>query len=351
MVIKPAGLKRLVREILIHSGASQPNAECVADHLVSANLSGIDTHGVWHVPIYVNSIRVGELMPAATPELSFETATAILVKGNWTFGQVAARYAMERVIAKVKQSGIAVASLVQAHHIGRLGDYVEMAAAEGMISIVVAGGFGVENPAAVPYGGRQRFFGTNPFAAGFPAGQEPRIMFDFATTASSGVKLQAAKKKGETVPLGWIVDKEGIPTRDPNAFFDGGAQVPFGEHKGYAFMVASEVLGRVFSGGDAFAESNCGGTNFRHQGATMIVIKANLFQPMEKYADRVDELQRQVRAVAPAPGFEQVLVPGDPERHTRAVRQRDGVPVPEPLWDEISDLARSLGLQLGDFDS
>jgi LDH2 family malate/lactate/ureidoglycolate dehydrogenase len=251
---------------------------------------------------------------------------------------------MEVAMSKAQEHGMAVVGLVQCHHIGRLGHFVEMAAAKGMISMVWAGGYSEEVPVAAPYGGRKRVLHTNPIAMGFPAGQEPTMMFDYATTALSGVKVVNAQRRGQQVPPGCIVDKDGNPTTDPNDFFNGGAYVAFGGYKGYALMMAAEFLGRIFVGSDDFVEAGRAGPTLRHQGVTMIVLKADLFVPFAEYAEWADEMERRVRAVPPAPGFEEVLVPGDPEVRTREARQRDGIPIADDVWKSITELAASLGL-------
>ena len=327
------------------AGADERNADGVAEHLVSACLSGVDTHGLWPLPNYVKAIGAQELMPTAWPEIVSETATSALVTGNWTFGQVAARYAMEVGIEKARTSDVAVVGLVQTHHIGRLGHYVEMAASEGMISQVWAGGFSEEGPAAAPYGGRERVLHTNPIAMGFPSGEEPRMMFDYATSAISGVKIVHAQERQQQLPPDSIIDKEGKPTTDPNDFFEGGAHVPFGRHKGYALMMAAEVLGRIVPGSDAFAAADRGGPVFRHHGVGMIIFKADVFQAMADYGRRADDLLRRVRAVEPAPGFAEVLVPGDPEARTRAIREVDGIPVADDIWESLMEVCESLGLE------
>jgi LDH2 family malate/lactate/ureidoglycolate dehydrogenase len=345
MVVKSADeLHQFTRDILMSAGADERNADTVAEHLVLSHLSGVDTHGVWHVPLYLKGIREGYIVPTACPEILKETPSSALVGGNWTFGHVVAEFAMEVAIQKAQDQGIAVVAHVQTNHIGRVGHYVEMAAAERMISMVWTGGFGVEQPATVPYGGRERVLHTNPVAMGFPAGEESPMMFDYATTALSGVKVVNAYRRKQELPPGCIVDKAGNPTTDPKGFFEGGGHLPFGEHKGYALMMATEFLGRIFSGADIFADPEHGGPVLRHQGVTMIVLRADLFQPWQEYAQRADEMERRVRAIPPAPGFREVLVPGDPEVRTRAIREREGIPVADDIWQQLTDLAKSLGV-------
>ena len=339
-------LQALVKEVLLAAGADERNAEAVAEHLVSANLCGVDTHGVWHLSGYVEGIKSGVIVPTAWPNIVKETATSALVTGNWTFGQVTAKYAMEVAIEKAGEHNAAVVGLLQAHHIGRLGHYVEMAAAKGMISMVWAGGYGEESPASFPHGGRARVLHTNPIAMGFPAGENSPMMFDYATTALSGVKVINAQRRSESLPPGCIADKQGNPSTDPKDFLEGGGHLPFGGHKGYGLMMAAEFLGRIHTGADAFVEEERGGPIFRHQGVSMIVLKADLFQPIEDYSRRAAEMQTRVRSVPPAPGVKEVLAPGDPESRTRAARRRDGIPIADDIWQSVTEVAAAVKVKV-----
>jgi hydroxycarboxylate dehydrogenase B len=345
IVITPHELAGLVSAILVAAGASRSNADCVANHLVSANLCGVDTHGVWHLPGYVSAVQSGEIVPDAIPEVKVDCALSALVTGHWTFGQVAAKYAMEIALEKALQHSMSVVSLIQSHHIGRLGEYAEMAVAKGVIAMIFGGGYAEENPVAAPYGGMRRTLSTNPIAMGFPAGDGDRIVFDFATTAASGVKVANAKKYGKPLPPAWIVDKAGNPSTNAADFFDGGAYLPFGGHKGYALMVGAEFLGRIFTGSDTYTEKGRGGSYMSHQGATMVLFRADLFQSREDCNVRANELLRRIRSVPPAPGFTEVMAPGDPEQRTRTARERDGIPLPEELWKELVSLAWSFEIE------
>ncbi len=347
MVTKQAEeLRQIVLDILSAAGTTDENASDVAEHLVIADMSGVVTHGVTQLPGYIDAIRADELLPRARPETLKELDGGALVTGNWTFGQVAAKYAAELGIKKAGATGVALVSIVQSHHIGRLGHYVEMAASEGMISLVCAGGFGAIDPQTVPYGGRTRVLHTNPIAMGFPVADAPPMMFDFATTSLSGVKVVNAQLRGETLPPGAIVDAAGNPTTDPQAFFDGGAHLPFGAHKGYALMMAAEFLGRVFSGSDDYAEEARGGDIMRHQGVTMLFAQADLFRDMDRYLGNAAELVGQVHAAEPAPGFTEVLAPGDLEARTRVQREREGIPLHDDVWQSLLDAAASLGVAI-----
>ena len=345
MVVKTAAeLDDFIRKVLTTAGADERNAGRVAEALVSSSLCGVDTHGILHLPGYVEQIQTGVIVPTAWPEILQEDATSARVGGNWTFGHVTAKYGMEVAIQKASTHNVAVVSIVQVNHIGRLGEYAEMAAAKGMFSMVWAGGFGEERPVTVPYGGRQPILSTNPIGIGFPGGKGHPLIIDYATTAIAGSKVMVARDKGTPLPPGSVVDRNGNPTTDPAAY-DGGAHLPFGAHKGYALMLAVEFFGRILSGADAFAEENRGGPIFRHSGVTMVAVRADLFQPFADYAACAGEFTDRVRSVPPAPGFEEVLIPGDLEARRRETRKHDGIPIPPPLWQRLQDLADSLGLE------
>ncbi|MGI8549841.1 MAG: Ldh family oxidoreductase [Dehalococcoidia bacterium] len=335
-------LRELAQLLLVAAGATSDNAEQVATALVSANLAGVDSHGVWYLPRYVSAIREGHLVPDAVPSVIEQSGTTCLISGNWCFGQVAALFTLQRAIELARVSSIAIAGLVQTHHLGRLGQYSEIAAAQGMISMIFASGYAEEIPVAVPYGGRKAVLHTNPLAIGIPInGQDPLIL-DYATTATTSFKVNQASAEGEPLKPGMIVDKDGRPTINPSDYLEGGAHLPFGEHKGYALMVAIEVLGRVLTGAARFADPQRGGSTFRHQGTSFVVVSANAFQPMAGFVSDALDLRHRIHNVPPAPGFSEVLLPGDIESHHRAVRAREGIPIANHVWVTIQQLAISL---------
>ena len=214
-----------------------------------------------------------------------------------------------------------------------------------MISMVCLGGQGNKNPTAVPFGGRGKIMHTNPIAMGFPGGEDPPMFFDFATTTVAGVKVVNAHRRQQQLPPGCIVDQEGNPSIDPTAFFDGGSHLAFGGHKGYALMLAIDYLGRIFVGSDAFIDEQRGGQYDRYAGTFMVVFKADLFQSFAEYGGTADDMGRRVRAIPPAPGFDEVLVPGDLEERARQTRRRDGIPIEDDIWETIVQAAASVGIE------
>ena len=170
------------------------------------------------------------------------------------------------------------------------------------------------------------------------------MLLDFATTAAAGVKVVNARNRNEPVPEGWIANREGEPTTDPNDFFDGGGHLPFGGHKGWGVMLASELISQVLTGSQNYADERYAGEIMRYQATTMIVFRADLFQSLDDCLSRADEVLGRVRSIRPAKGFDRVMVPGDKEADTRARRVREGIPIPDDTWQSIVECAASLGI-------
>jgi len=171
-------------------------------------------------------------------------------------------------------------------------------------------------------------------------------MFDFATTWTSGVKVNNAYNRNQKLPHGYIVDKHGNPTDDPNAFFDDGGHAPFGAHKGYAIMMLVEYMGRILCGANAYADDQRGGETLRNEGATVIAIRADLFQPTSDYTALADEMGDRVRSVPPVESFEKVCMPGDPEAETRTNRRREGIPIEDDTWQTIVETGKLVGVDV-----
>lgn len=339
-------LYKLTYQILISAGADERNAKRVSEALLSANLSGVDTHGVFHLPRYIKEIDEQLLVPTAWPEIINENQNSALIKGNWTFGHVIAKFSMDLAISKASSHQIAVVSFMQSSHIGRLGEYAEMAARVNMISQIWASGYGVEQPVAVPFGGRDSILHTNPISIGIPGIGESHMIMDFATTTVAGSKLRIAHQRGEPAPDGSLVDDQGNPTTDPSTYPERARLTPFGAHKGYSLMLANEFIGRIFSGSDDYSENDRGGPIMRHQGVTMIVMKADLFQPIDEFQTKSNNLQKLVRSVNPASGFDSVKIPGDIENNSRKERKLNGIPIPDEQWESIKNLAERFEVEL-----
>jgi uncharacterized oxidoreductase len=337
-VLTPEHLRRVGLAIFTAAGTPDDLARLVVDHLVDAHLAGHDSHGFIQVPGYVRAIREGRLQPAARPTVLAETATTARIDGCWAFGQVSARYATEVAIGKAQASGLALVALVRCTHIGRLGEYVGLASARGVVALVTVAGPGGDIVA--PHGGRRGAFSTNPIAIGFPADQHLDLMVDFATSVIAGGKVMVAAARGETLPPGCLLDRDGNPTTDPADYFAGGALLPFGGHKGSALALVSALLGGVLTGAETIAD---GGDQ---AGTVILAIDAGVFRPLAEVRRSADRVLARIKAIPPANGFEEVLLPGEPEARARARRQREGIEVPETTWAEVRAAAASLGVGL-----
>jgi hydroxycarboxylate dehydrogenase B len=332
-------LRDVSRRVFEAAGTPTDLATDMANILVESNLSGHDSHGIIRIPYYVKQIKDGTLDPKARPEVIGETPGSALVDGKYAFGHVAAAFGTEVAIRKAKESKAVVVSIVRCNHIGRLGEWGSRAAAKDVIAIVTVGGGGGPGIAA-PFGGAARALSTNPISIGIPGGRVPDMLIDFATTSIAEGKVQVARAKGAQLPPGSIIDKAGNPSTNPNDLYDGGMLLPFGAHKGYCLAMVVELLGAAFSPGE---EHNNGG---RGGAAVIIAVDATTFRPLASYETSADEALTRVKAIPPAQGFTEVLLPGEPEQRSKAERLRDGIPVAEATWDAIVDTGKGLEISL-----
>ena len=343
--------QKITSALFMAAGATQANAERVAESLVDNNLAGHDSHGVIRIIQYLQAIEAGQLDPAGEPAVLHETPSSAMVDGKWTFGQVGAKIAMQKAIEMAKVQGIAISALVRAYHIGRLGEYSEMAHDVGMIAMVTVGGLGqgeVRTTGGVaPYGGARPALSTNPISFGFPAGSEPPVMSDFATSAVAAGKVKLARAKGEPLPPNCILDRDGKPSTDPEDYFNGGVLTTFGAHKGYALAVVVDILGQALTGADTCRNPEGKGSGaYMVAGSVFIAIDAGLFRPKEEYAATADAIIRRIKAIPPAVGFKEVLLPGEPEQRSKVQRLREGFGLPKKSWETIREQAARYNLNL-----
>ena len=338
-------LRQLITSIFAATGAPALTARTVADSLVEADLAGHDSHGVIRVSEYLGEIRKGTLKPQAQPTIVGTTATTLQVHGNRGFGVVVATWAMEQLLAK-GVGGIAAATITGCGHIGRAGVYPAMAAERGMIGLAFVNG-GARQPRVVPYGGTRPVFGTNPLAAAVPQGAQPPIVLDFSTAVVAAGKIRVVRDRGELLPEGWILDREGRPSRQPQDYYDGGMLLPAAEHKGYALGLLVEILGGLLTGAGtpALPESGYEVGN----GVLFIVVDIAAFRPLETFAAQVRDLVTVLHASAPEAGTGEVLLPGEPELRSRERRRVEGIPLAEATWHAILDAARTLDVTVEGF--
>lgn len=340
----------LGQALFVAAGASEANAKRVTASLVSASLAGHDSHGVIRFVQYVKAIEAGHVRGGGRPRIVKESDCSALVDGDWTFGQVGAELCMKTAIEKSKQQGVALCGLVRSYHIGRLGEYSEMACDAGVIGMVAMGGFGGKDgrfmSGVAPYGGARASFSTNPISFGLPAGEMPPVMVDFATSSIAGGKISLARAKGETLPPNCILDCHGNPTIDPEDYCAGGAMLPFGGHKGYGLAVVIEILGQALTGSRDYATENPDEGVYAPAGAVCIAVNPGIFRPAGTYARDVDATINRIKDTPPAPGFDEVLLPGEPEQRSRARKMAEGISIPDSSWEATWHLAIEYGIDI-----
>jgi uncharacterized oxidoreductase len=335
-------LRKFTRKVFEASGSPPADAAIVADHLVDANLLGVDSHGLIRIPQYVNEIRKGEIHPAAPVVVARETETTAAVDCGWNFGQVGAMRAMEVAVAKARQHHTACVVAQRCGHIGRLGAFTEFAARHGFLALGFCNS-PLHGHFVLPWGGREPRLATNPISFAFPAGSGDPIVADFSTASSPEGKIRVYRDRKKALPEGWIVDAEGKPSTDPASFYGPpmGAILPFGRESGYrgfALGLLVEVMGGALAGLNITVDQPGNGVGF-------IVIDASAFMPGEHFYELIEEMRRYVKSSKPAEGCEEVLMPGEPEARTSRERKQQGIPLDEATWEAILNSAHSLGVE------
>jgi len=338
-------LESLTRGILAAAGAPDAEAHVVAEGLVSANLTGHDSHGVIQLPVYVDRIRKGHIVPGAPTEIEGETPTTARVNGHWGFGFVVTRRAAELAIRKAKEQNIAAVTIYQQGHIGRLAPYPIMATREGLAAILFTDS-GRGPKSVVPFGGREARLGTNPVCIAVPSDEPTPVFIDMATCAVAGNKLLVAQTRRQQIPPGWLIDREGNPTTDPFAYSGGGALLPLGGgqgHKGYGLSFMGEVFSGILTtlgfGHDPRGRHN--------DGSFYVCWRIEAFMPLAEFRRQVSDFIRYVKTAPPAAGFREILHPGELEHRTEQQRRRDGIAVEEETWKAIEALLGEYGLPVG----
>ena len=330
--IEPQRLEDVARRMLAAAGAPDDIAACAARSLVESNLKGVDSHGVMQLPWYLDEIAKGNVTPAGRPVVENDTAGTALVRGNGGMGIYVLRHATDVAIAKARESHAASVGVIDCSHTGRIGWFAEAVAEAGMLGIVFGGGPHRIWSTAAPFGGAKPFFCTNPYAFGMPGGRFGPVVIDFATSTVADGKIAVYRAEGKRLPEGWIVDKNGNPTTDPEDFFNGGMHLPAAGHKGYGMALFAELMA------DAMLAH-------RHEYNWLVtVVDIGVFRAAADYAASAEELLQKVKDVPPAAGFDEVLLPGEPEARRAAARAASGVPIPDGVWTEIKEAAATVGV-------
>ncbi|MDB5618985.1 malate/lactate/ureidoglycolate dehydrogenase [Tardiphaga sp.] len=339
-----------VADVFVHADSSPEEARRIATYLTTANLTGHDSHGVIRVPVYVRWRNSGMIIPNQTIEVPVDTPSLAVVDGRFGYGQTVGPQAVKIGIEKCKATGLAAVSTRNSGHIGRIGDWAEMAAAEGLISIHFVNAAG--SVLVAPYGGVERRLSTAPYCVGIPRPGLPPVVLDFATSIVAEGKVLVASRGGKKLPEGALIDLDGTLSEDPAVLYGpheangprdhskgSGAIRAFGEHKGSGLALMCELLGGALTGNGA-TKPNRPFAN----GMFAIYVDPKRIDPANFFDGEVTRYIDYFKDTKPAAGVDSVLIPGDKEAMTRADRTKNGVPLPDETWSAIVQTAREVGV-------
>jgi uncharacterized oxidoreductase len=348
-VFQAAPLARAIEAIVAAGGSDAREARLVAQNLVTANLTGHDSHGIGMIPRYVESLKEGGLQPNRHPQVKFDGGALVALDGQAGYGQVIGLEATDIAIERAKAHGVCVMALANSHHLCRIGQWAEQAVAQGLVSISFVNV--ISRSIVAPFGGSDARFGTNPCTIGVPLAGQPPFILDMATSGVAQGKVRVAHNKGERLPPGLLLDDQGRPTLEARfgVIEPFGALTTFGLHKGYGLAVVCELLGGALSGGGTWH------TTDRSKKRVLNGMLSILIDPAKLGTAAIFEREARafidwVKQSPPAPGADRVRIAGDPERETRARREKDGIAVDANTWLEIHSAAAKLGLPAAKVD-
>ena len=336
-------LARAIGAIAAAGGSDAREARLVGENLVTANLTGHDSHGVGMMPRYVESLLEGGLVPNRHPVTKFDGGALVALDGQAGYGQVIGLEATEIAIARARQYGVSVMALANSHHLCRIGQWAEQAVAQGLVSLSFTNV--ISRSIVAPFGGTDARFGTNPVTIGVPLPDQPPFILDMATSGVAQGKVRVAYNKGQALPPGMLIDDHGRPTTDPRygVVDPFGALTTFGLHKGYGLAVVCELLGGALTGGGTWHTDDRSKRRVLN-GMLSILIDPQRLGTAPEFAREAAQFVEWVKKSPPAEGVERVLIAGDPERETKARRLVEGIPVDAVTWNEILAAGEKLGL-------
>lgn len=347
MIIDHGRLRTFANRIVAAGGSTPEEAAIVAEHLVEANLRGHDSHGVGMLVAYVRDFEAGTLKVNQKPEIVSDTGTISVWDAHAGYGQVVARQAVEWAIAAAKKHGVAVNGLRNAHHIGRVGTYGEIAARAGMVAlhfVNVASG----PPPVAPFRGREGRFLTNPVCIAIPgtASNEP-ILLDFATSRVALGKVRVAHNAGKPMLDGALLDHDGQPTTNPAVMYTEprGVVLPFGEHKGSGLALVCELLAGAIVGSASVSTSTPPERGIIN-GMLSIVIDPGRLSTRDSMLAEIDAMLAWVKSARPSDPDLPVLVAGEPEQIAKAERLANGIYVEEETWNQLTAIAERYQISL-----
>jgi len=332
-------LQEFTRSAFTKVGVKAAHAEIVAHHLVQANLRGVDSHGVARIPYYIRGIRLEEVNTNPKIRTVVDRKATALVDGDFALGQVVGKYATELAIKKAAEFGIGVVGVRRTSHVGMLAYYGMMIADRKMIGQV----FTNSPPFMAAWGGKKPILGTNPICITFPRNGRGSIVLDMATSESAAFKIMSAVSRGESIPEGWALDKNGNPTRNPSEALDG-ALLPFGGYKGYGLAVAVELFSSVLMGAEWSRKVKMA---FHTEGGQYVqALDVSHFRPFEEYLRDLEEVVNDIKTSGRGEAKDEIYLPGEKEAITSAERSVHGIPIDDNLKKELTKVSEELSIPL-----
>ena len=340
-VVDPQKLKASVSAIMQGEGVPKDEAEIVADSLVEADLTNLQSHGVQRVKFYTDSIEQGGTSAACHMKQITDSPSCAVLDAQGALGIIAAYRAMELAIQKAKNTGIGMVNVRNSNHCSCTAYYIRMAAAQNMLGIVSSNA----PKSMAPWGSREKFLGTNPLAVGAPTHRDP-VMIDMATSVVARGKIILADKKGEPIPEGWAIDVDGHPTTDAAKAL-AGCVLPFGGAKGSGIAMMIDIFCGVLSGAAYGSHIN---SPFTHPevpmntGHSMIAVDISKFQDPEEFLTKMDAYREEVKGLKKAAGVEEIYMPGEIECNNYRKNLQEGIRLPAAVYGELKGLTEKLGL-------
>jgi len=336
-------LRRFVSTTLQRVGLPPADADVVAGLMAEADLQGSDGHGVIRLPQYVQRIEAGGINTHPDIRVVEERAAMAVVDGDNGMGHLVVSRAVRLAIEKARTAGVAWVGTRHSNHAGPASLYARMPVAHDMIGLYFAVGNANHLP---PWGGMEMLLSTNPIAAGIPAGDEPPVVLDMATTVAAYGKVKAKAKRGESMPVGWMVDRQGHPLTDPQRAHEG-FLMPIGGHKGYGLALVVGLLAGTLQGaamGRDVVDFNADHTTPTNTGQAILVIDLAAFGGAAPFKSAVDTLVSDIHASERLPGVDRIWLPGEQSHARREAHARTGAPLPTALLDDLDRLAARLGV-------
>lgn len=336
-------LKQFIARALTQSGLPANDAEQVATLMAQADMQGSDGHGVIRLAPYIKRIESGGMNTQPNIRLAVDSQALGIVDGDNGMGHLVVSHAVNVAIEKAKQYGVAWVGTRNSNHAGPASLYARMPLAHGMIGVYFAVGNANHMP---PWGGMDMLLSTNPIAAAIPAHNEPDIVLDMATTVAAYGKVKAKAKRGEMMPEGWMIDREGKPLLDPTRSEEG-FLLPIGGHKGYGLALIVGLLAGTLNGaamGKEVIDFNKDFETTTNTGQSILVINVNATGRADAFKDSVDQLEQDIRNSTRLPNCDRIWLPGEQSHKRREQSAQEGIPLPTPLLNELAQLAQRLGI-------